>query len=176
MGIEPANQLGHRIPVGVLHKLIDVHIYFEFGLNLVDILDRHTCKVANGRVRVLGIQRCGLASARVFAHLPSSRERRLLACSTVRHTFRRPAVVFAQMRDFLAFRCRMFWLRWCPATHRVGVPCEIPLTTKRTLTRCAHEGFLFAAARMSAQVRGLRKRSFARGTYIHDGLYHVDND
>ena len=56
------NQLSHRLPIIDLHKLIDDHVGFELAFNLVEVIERDTGKVVYGRVRVLGIQRCGLAS------------------------------------------------------------------------------------------------------------------
>ena len=56
------NQLSRRLPIIDLHKLIDDHVGFELAFNLVEVIERDTGKVVYGRVRVLGIQRCGLAS------------------------------------------------------------------------------------------------------------------
>ena len=69
------------------------------------------------------------------------------------------------MRDFLAFGCRL-GLRWSPTPHRSFVVVEILLPPEPAMTNIAGERFRPAAARVSAQVRGPRKRSFARGTYI----------
>ena len=35
-----SDELGHCLPIGGLHKLIDDNVGFELGLNLVDVLDR----------------------------------------------------------------------------------------------------------------------------------------
>ena len=57
-----SNKFGRRLLFEGLNKLIHAYVHFKFCLDLVEILDRHTGKVAYGRVRVLGQQRCGLAS------------------------------------------------------------------------------------------------------------------
>ena len=51
-----SDELGHCLPIGGLHKLIDDNVGFELGLNLVDVLDRDTGKVVYGYVRVLCVE------------------------------------------------------------------------------------------------------------------------
>ena len=56
----PANQLSHRLPVGDFDKLVDDHVGFELAFNLMEVIERDTDKSVYGRVRIFGIQRCGL--------------------------------------------------------------------------------------------------------------------
>ena len=53
----PANQLGRRLPVGDLHKLIDDHVGFELGFDCTEVIESDTHKVVYNRVCVFGVER-----------------------------------------------------------------------------------------------------------------------
>ena len=78
-----------------------------------------------------------------------------------------------QMRDFLAFRCRWSWLGWEIAFHCFYMTIQFLLSTERTVTRGAHEGFRPTTGRVFKQVFASSERLFACRTYMADRWLHV---